>query len=105
MNLVELEPAEVEALVRAGSAVLVDVREPHEFAEERIDGALSLPMSEFEVEALPQTPGKTTILMCLGGLRSAAVAEMLLDGGYTEAIHLKGGLQAWKDAGLPTLSE
>ncbi len=104
-RLVELEPAEVEARLRAGTAVLVDVREAHEFADERITGAVSLPMSEFEAEALPATPGKTAILMCLGGMRSAAVAEMLLDGGHAPVIHLKGGLQAWKDAGLPTLSE
>lgn len=104
-ELVELEPVVVEALVRNGEAVLVDVREEDEFAEERIDGAVLLPMSEFAATALPAEPGKTTILMCLGGVRSAAVGRKLLRDGHGLAIHLKGGLNAWKDAGLPTLSE
>lgn len=101
-DLVELEPVTVEALLRAGEAVLIDVREEEEFAEERIDGALLLPMSEFEAERLPDAAGRKLILMCLGGIRSARVGESLLRRGRP-AIHLKGGLNAWKDAGLPTI--
>ncbi len=103
-DIVELEPIVVDAMVRSGEAVLVDVREEEEFAEERVDGALLLPMSEFEVEQLPQVEGKKTILMCLGGVRSAAVAQRVLRAGRPVAVHLKGGLNAWKDAGLPVLT-
>lgn len=103
-DLVELDPAVVEALVRSGEALLVDVREEEEFAEERVPGATLLPMSEFEPDKLPRHPGKKTILMCLGGIRSAAVGQRLLRSGQP-ALHLKGGLNAWKDAGLPTLVE
>ena len=100
-DLVELEPVVVEALVRSGEALLVDVREEEEFAEERIDGASLLPMSCFEFDNLPQVGGKKLILMCLGGVRSASIGRVLLRAGRP-AIHLKGGLNAWKDAGLPT---
>lgn len=104
-ELVELEPIVVDALVRSGEAILVDVREEEEFAEERIACSLLLPMSDFEPEALPYVAGKKTILMCLGGIRSAAVGQRLLRNGHAMAIHLKGGLNAWKDAGLATLTE
>lgn len=104
-ELVELDPLVVAGLVDGGEAILVDVREEEEFAAERIEGSLLLPMSEFEPENLPSVPGKKTILMCLGGIRSAAVGHRLLKNGHGIAIHLKGGLNAWKDAGLPTLTE
>lgn len=102
--LIELDPAVVEALVRGGEAVLVDVREEEEFAEERVPGSVLRPMSDFEAAAWPAYPGKKTVIMCLGGVRSAAVARKLIEAGHPVAIHLKGGLNAWKDAGLATES-
>ncbi len=101
-NMVELDAVVVEALVRSGEAILIDVREEEEFAEERIDGALLIPMSEFTPERLPHEAGKKLILMCLGGVRSAGVGAALLKRG-SPASHLKGGLCAWKEAGLPTV--
>lgn len=102
IGLIELDPHTVAALLDAGEAVLVDVREEEEFAEERIAGSHLSPMSDFEVETWPSFPGKTVIISCLGGVRSAAVARRLMAAGQPWATHLKGGLNAWKDAGLPT---
>ena len=103
-GLIELEPETVNAMLQAGEAVLVDVREDEEYAAERIAGSILVPMSDFEVDTWPSFPGKTTIISCLGGVRSAAVARKLMASGQPWAIHLKGGLNAWKDAGLPTES-
>lgn len=102
IGLIELEPATVQNMLDSGEAILVDVREEEEFAEERIAGSLLLPMSDFEVENWPSVPGKTIIISCLGGVRSAAVARKLMASGHKWATHLKGGLNAWKDSGLPT---
>lgn len=102
IGLIELEPTTVHSMLELGEAILVDVREEEEFAEERIAGSLLLPMSDFEVEQWPQVAGKTVIISCLGGVRSAAVARKLMASGHKWATHLKGGLNAWKDAGLPT---
>lgn len=103
--LIELEPADVAALVDARQAVLVDVREDDEFAEERIAGSLLQPMSDFEPDSWAPVPGyPETILMCLGGVRSAAVGRRLMQAGHAKVVHLKGGLVAWKAAGLPTES-
>jgi len=103
VGLIELEPEAVKALLDAGKAVLVDVRENDEYAEEHIAGSLLYPMSDFEIETWPGVAGKKVIISCLGGVRSAAVARKLIASGQGWATHLKGGLNAWRDAGLPTV--
>ncbi len=105
VGLIELEPEAVKAMLEAGEAVLVDVREDDEYAEAHIEGSVLSPMSDFEVETWPSFPGRKVIISCLGGVRSAAVARKLIASGQGWAIHLKGGLNAWRDAGLPTVSQ
>lgn len=102
IGLIELDPQTVHAMLESGEAVLVDVREEEEYAVEWIAGSHLVPMSDFEVETWPSFPGKTIVISCLGGVRSAAVARKLIATGQPWATHLKGGLNAWKDAGLPT---
>ena len=82
--------------------VLVDVRETSEFDLEHIAGALLLPMSSFDAEIFPVIPGKNVVLHCAIGKRSEAAGKMLLSEGHPGAIHLTGGLDAWKAAGYPT---
>lgn len=105
IGLIELEPETVKAMLDSGEAILVDVREEEEFAEDHIEGSLLSPMSDFEVETWPSVPGKKIIISCLGGVRSAAIARKLIASGQGWAIHLKGGLNAWRDAGLPTVNQ
>lgn len=101
-GLIELDAPAVRAMLESGEAVLVDVREDDEFAAERIVGSILSPMSDFELETWPSFPGQKVIISCLGGVRSAAIGNKLLRSGHSWAIHLKGGLNAWKDAGFPT---
>ena len=82
--------------------LLVDVRETSEFELEHIAGALLLPMSSFDAEIFPDIPGKKIVLHCAIGKRSEAAGKMLLSEGHAGAIHLTGGLDAWKAAGFPT---
>ncbi|CAA7618611.1 Rhodanese-related sulfurtransferase [Candidatus Terasakiella magnetica] len=105
IGLIELEPESVKALLDSGEAVLVDVREDDEWAEAHIQGSVLSPMSDFEVETWPSFPGKKIIISCLGGVRSAAIARRLIASGQGWAIHLKGGLNAWRDAGLPVVGQ
>ncbi|MBI2239416.1 MAG: rhodanese-like domain-containing protein [Magnetospirillum gryphiswaldense] len=101
--LIELDPETVNTLVASGEAVLVDVREDEEYAEEHIAGSRLHPMSDFEVDKWPSFPGKKVIISCLGGVRSAAIGNKLIGAGHGWVSHMKGGLNAWKDAGLPTI--
>ena len=99
-----LDPHETLALIEAGEAVLLDVRNIHEFDAERIAGAMLAPMPELQPHALPTQDGKRLILQCRSGARTAQLAEALLGAGLFERMaHLEGGLLAWKEAGLPTI--
>lgn len=96
---IELEPAEVSARMAQGKLVLVDVREPNETAVERIPGTLLMPLSRFDPAALPQGE---VVLICLGGKRSALALARCREAGVALNTHMRGGLTAWKAAGLPT---
>lgn len=101
-GLVELEPEAVKAMVDAGDAVLVDIREPHEWAEERIPGAVHMPMSALDLGTWPKPEGKTVVIYCAGGVRSAMVGDHLLSSGHASATHMIGGIGLWRALGLPT---
>lgn len=97
MHLTNMTPTDVTEAVDAG-AVLIDVREPNEFASERIAGAHNFPLSQFDPAALP---GGTLVLYCAGGVRSVRAAEACDTMGVAVAGHLAGGIRAWMMAGLP----
>lgn len=100
----DLTPLEVKAGLDAGSILLIDVREPAEFAAEKIAGALNVPLSNFNPAALPASGGKAIVLQCAGGKRSAMAVEQCRKAGQAIETHLAGGLAAWKVAGLPTVA-
>lgn len=97
-----LSPSEADVLVKAGHALLVDVREPGEFAARHIQGALSLPLSLPDTGPLACGINSNLIFTCQSGQRTAANAAKLLarvPGG--SAWVLDGGVDAWGRAGLP----
>ena len=100
-TLREVDPAELKQWLDAGETIVVDVREPDEFIAERIEGAISRPLSNLNPGSVPTSTEKTVVLHCRSGKRSAEAAQRLIAAGRTEVCHLKGGLKAWIDAGLP----
>ncbi len=96
---IEIDPGEVSAGMARGALVLVDVREPNETAVESIPGAVPMPLSRFDPAALPKG---NVVLTCLGGKRSAMALARCRDAGVAVTTHMRGGLTAWKAAGLPT---
>ena len=101
-TLFEITPQEAWELFQAGQAIIIDVREPSEYAVERIRGALLSPIATLNPTALPDGKGgKRIIFHCASGARSARAAALYLDAGRQEATHIKGGIIAWKQAGLP----
>jgi rhodanese-related sulfurtransferase len=83
--------------------VLVDTREDREWAAGHVAGAVHLGKGIIERDIETQVPdkGKTLILYCGGGFRSALVADNLQKMGYTNAISLDGGWRDLKESGLP----
>lgn len=86
-----------------GEAVLIDVREPDEYADEHIEGAVLLPLSGLDAALLPEAAGKRRVLQCLTGKRSGIALQKLADQGIVDLLHLDGGLLAYKKAGGATV--
>ena len=98
----ELEPAEVLAKLNDGTAYLIDVREPHEYADSHISGATHMPLSQFDPGLVATPESKTLIFQCRSGQRCGMASEQLINAGYTGEIYrIAGGLLAWTEAGLP----
>lgn len=100
----DLTPQQVKAALDAHEILLIDVREPAEFAAEKIAGALNVPLSSLDPTALPDACGRTIVLQCAGGKRSAMAVDRCRQAEQLIDTHLAGGLAAWKAAGLPTVT-
>ena len=99
-----LDAIEVAKLLNAGKLLLIDVREPTEYASERIAGALLYPLSTFDATALPDDGSRRVVFHCGSGKRSLVAAERRLAAGQVHAAHMGGGIAAWKAAGLPVIA-
>jgi rhodanese-related sulfurtransferase len=99
-----LEPADVARRMAERSILLIDVREPDEYAAERIQGALLYPLSTFDPHTLPDTGNARLVFQCGSGMRSAKALAAAVAAGIPAAGHLSGGIGAWKKAGLPVIS-
>lgn len=102
----KITPAEAAKLVAEGKAVLVDVREPGEWAETGVAApAVLLAKSDFDGAQkewkpfLEKNAGKEIILYCRSGNRAGKVAAALAEKGLKVAN--AGGMKDWADAGLP----
>jgi rhodanese-related sulfurtransferase len=99
MTVIDLDRAEVKQGLADGSILLVDVREPHEFAAGHIPGSVSYPLSTFDPTSLPE--GRRIVFSCAAGIRSARAAEFAQAMGRDIAEHYKGGFKDWVLAGEP----
>ena len=99
-----LEATEVATLLNAGKLLLIDVREPTEYAAERIAGALLYPLSTFDATSLPDDGARRVVFHCGSGKRSLTAAEHRLAAGQDHAAHMGGGIAAWKAAGFPVIT-
>lgn len=86
-----------------GSIVLVDVREPHEYAAGHIPGSALNPLQSFDPAALPSAvPGKRIVLSCRSGNRSVTALRLAQEAGRDDIrAHFGGGMLAWERAGEP----
>ena len=109
-EVAQLTPQAAAKLVAEGKAVLVDVREPTEWAETGVAApAVLLPKSEFDAgligawkDFLAKTGNKQIILYCRSGKRAGVVADALAQQGHPVAN--AGGFKDWQAAGLPVRS-
>jgi sulfur-carrier protein adenylyltransferase/sulfurtransferase len=101
----EVDPREVNELSRNGSgngAVIVDVREQHEFEESHLPGAVHVPRGHLESRIEGSAPDKDghVVLYCSSGNRSALAAKTMQELlGYKDVASMRGGITLWKDRG------
>ena len=82
--------------------VVLDVREPAEWADGHVSGARHIPMRQIS-ERIGEIPRDGTVaITCAGGARSSVVGSMLLARGFTDIVNVWGGMTGWAQAGLPT---
>ena len=96
----EVDTAAADELRRSG-AVVLDVREPDEYEQGAIPGAVHIPRGTLESGVEGRIPDKSTPLVvhCAGGTRSAFAAQTLAQLGYTDVVSVAGGFNKWKDEG------
>ncbi len=105
LPMARVTPAEARARADA-DAVLVDVREPDEWAAGHAPGAVLAPLSALTSgQTLPKTAqGRPVVAICRSGRRSREAAALLTARG-ADAVDVIGGMRAWAQAGLPVVAE
>ncbi|MDE3016187.1 MAG: rhodanese-like domain-containing protein [Pseudomonadota bacterium] len=89
-----------------GEAVLVDVREPAEYAQEHIPGATLVPLAGVCMRTLPGSAGKKLVIHCKAGMRGRTACERLLtESPGLEVYNLEGGISVWVQAGYAVNSK
>lgn len=102
MSIAVMTPAEARRRLDEGSAVLIDIREPAEYARESIPGARLFPLSRLDQAGLSALAAPAIIFHCQGGKRTRDNADRLQACSLPRAYMLEGGLAGWKSAGFPT---
>lgn len=97
-----VSPAEAVRLINREKAVLIDVREPAEYASGHPGNAKNIPLGGLEASSeLPKNKTLPLVVLCQSGARSGRAVATLQKLGYTNAQSLAGGIAAWREANLP----
>lgn len=98
-RITSVDPHDARSL-QADGALVVDVREPHEYASGHIPDAHPVPLGELSQRTSELPRDRQLVLVCASGARSG-VATQHLAGQGIDAVNLDGGMMAWQQAGLP----
>jgi rhodanese-related sulfurtransferase len=103
-----ITPADLAALRAKGkSHDLIDVRTPVEFAEVHAEGATLVPLDKLDPAAVLARrggqPDEPLYLICKSGARATRACERFLAAGFTHAVCVEGGTDAWRRCGLPVV--
>ena len=88
-------------LINDTGAIVVDVRPAAEFEAGHLPNARNIPLAEIDKRAGELPAGKPVLVCCSSGSQSGRAAAALRRAGRQDVFNLAGGLQAWRQAGLP----
>ncbi|MHB1391060.1 MAG: rhodanese-like domain-containing protein [Thermoleophilia bacterium] len=96
----QIDSAQAQTLIDERNALVVDVREPHEYAAGRIPNAMLIPLRQIgaQVESLRQHTDRPIILSCRTGSRSQMACRFLSENGLENVYNLASGLIGWQRA-------
>jgi len=99
----EIGTMEAVQLINRRDAVVIDVREPAEYASGHIASARNVPEAQIgsRMKELEKFKARPVIVSCNTGNRSLIASATLRRTGFTEAFSLKGGITAWRQASMP----
>lgn len=99
----ELNPAQATLLINREDAHVIDVREADEFASGHLPEARNIPAGKLaeRVNEIEKYKDRPLILCCASGMRSGKASDELKKLGFTRLHSLAGGIDAWRQAGLP----
>ncbi len=96
-----VDVATVHAIMGRNDVVLLDVREPEEYAAGHIPGVQLIPMGTIPARLSDIPTDKTVIVTCRSGNRSGQITNFLRRNGFTRVHNMQGGILAWQRAGYP----
>jgi rhodanese-related sulfurtransferase len=99
-----LSPQAASDRINSGELTIVDVREPWEYARDHIPAATLTPLRQIIDQPQQAIKGDNVVFVCEVGQRSAVAAELAAAVGMQHVFNLEGGMQAWRNAGLPVES-
>lgn len=97
----EMDVASVAQELAAGSITVVDVREPDEWREGHIRGAIHIPLGTLSDNLGKIDSSKPVVTVCRSGMRSLRGADILLGAGFEDVKSMAGGMNAWQSARQP----
>ncbi len=98
-----LDTLSATRLINDTGAVVLDVRAPAEFAGGHLPNARNIPLEELDKRLAELPSGKPLLICCASGSTSSRAMARLRKGGRQDVFNLAGGLQAWRQAGLPVV--
>jgi len=101
--VMQTSPTEAAGLMANDFATIIDVRTNSEWNNQRIPGAVHIPLSDLKsrMNELKSYQGKQLIMQCAVGGRSSKAVEILQEAGFSNVSNMNGGLVAWQKANLP----
>jgi rhodanese-related sulfurtransferase len=90
-------------MINQGKTIVLDVREPAQFAAGHVRDAKNIPLKELpnRISELDKFKAKNVIVTCQSGMQSAKATTQLKKAGFNEVVSLSGGLAAWQAQGMP----
>ncbi len=96
-----VDVTEAQRRLASREAVLIDVREPDEWAAGHVAGATHIPLGDLAARLAEVPRDRPVLLFCRSGNRSGKTTAFLRQQGYGQATNVEGGIVAWQGAGLP----